>query len=63
MYKKSSHGYIIRQADSAYVPLTPENRDYQEYLSWIDAGNTPEPADPPVDGVPAFLPGAEPEES
>ena len=60
MYKESSNGYVMRLADSAYVPLTPENRDYQVYLSWVEAGNTPEPADPPINGVPAFLPGAEP---
>ncbi len=23
----------------------PDNKDYQEYLKWVAAGNTPEPAD------------------
>jgi hypothetical protein len=23
----------------------PANTDYQEYLKWVEAGNTPEPAD------------------
>ncbi len=27
------------------IPGDPNNTDYQEYLSWLDAGNTPEPAD------------------
>jgi len=27
------------------IPLAPDNTDYQEYLKWCEAGNTPEPAD------------------
>ena len=27
------------------IPFDPYNTDYQEYLKWIDEGNTPEPAD------------------
>jgi hypothetical protein len=26
-------------------PFDPANTDYQEYLKWIEAGNTPLPAD------------------
>lgn len=26
-------------------PFDPDNTDYQEYLKWLEAGNTPEPAD------------------
>ena len=27
------------------VPFDPLNRDYQEYLEWINEGNTPEASD------------------
>jgi hypothetical protein len=27
------------------IPFDPANTDYQAYLKWVEAGNTPEPAD------------------
>ena len=28
-----------------YVPQSPDNTEYQEYLKWLAEGNTPIPAD------------------
>ena len=41
---------IIKQEDipantRVGIPLDPANTDYQEYLEWVDEGNTPEAAD------------------
>lgn len=36
---------ISRLSDNASIPLDTGNRDYQEYLAWVEAGNTPTPAD------------------
>ena len=27
------------------IPFDPDNTDYQAYLKWLEAGNTPLPAD------------------
>ena len=36
---------IMRVADKAFIPFDDANTDYVEYKKWIEAGNTPEPAD------------------
>ena len=35
---------IQRISDNASIPFDEANTDYQEYLQWLDEGNTPEEA-------------------
>ena len=37
MYKYSKD-VILRIKDSAFIPIDPDNRDYVEYLRWVEAG-------------------------
>ena len=36
---------VIRLSDGTCIPFSPDNTDYQAYLRWIEAGNTPLPAE------------------
>jgi hypothetical protein len=46
-YQLTTGNTIIRLSDGAFIPQDPANKDFAEYLSWLDKGNTPEPADEP----------------
>ena len=51
MYQLTSGDSILRLSDNAFIPNDPGNRDYREYLQWIEEGNTPLPApSPPAPG-------------
>lgn len=51
MYKLVNNSYggeasmIQRLSDNAFIPMSEANTDYQAYLAWLEAGNTPEPAE------------------
>lgn len=33
------------QGVKTYIPFDENNSSYQEYLEWLELGNTPDPAD------------------
>jgi hypothetical protein len=39
---KNEANCIERLLDNAFIPFDDSNADYQEYLKWLDKGNTPE---------------------
>ena len=55
MYQLTSSDSILRLSDNAYIPNDPGNRDYREYLQWIEEGNTPLPAPPPPPPAPDYF--------
>ena len=49
-YKLHGDNIVIKNGHMC-IPFDNLNRDYQEYLEWLEAGNLPEPADPIIDYV------------
>jgi len=37
----------VRRSDGWAIPPDPANTDYAAYLTWLEAGNTPDPAPEP----------------
>ena len=47
-YKLTKETGVIKKEDGindASIPFDPANTDYQEYLEWVEEGNTADPAD------------------
>jgi hypothetical protein len=42
-YQLSTFDSVIRTADGACIPADPANRDYAEYLQWVEDGGVPDP--------------------
>lgn len=38
---------IVDMEQNCWIPADPANTDYQQYLAWLDEGNTPEPWEAP----------------
>jgi hypothetical protein len=47
LYKTVTAG-VRRTTDGATIPNDATNTDWQDFLKWQLAGNTPDPADPPA---------------
>ena len=49
LYKSTNGNSILKLVGGIYaiaIPADENNKDYQDYLAWLAAGNTPEAADP-----------------
>ena len=48
MYKLNKNADGIENGvvkDNKFIPMSPDNTDYQQYLKWVEEGNSPLPAD------------------
>jgi len=43
--KKESTNTILRKEDNAFIPINEENKDYQDYLEWVNNGGVTQAAD------------------
>lgn len=47
LFNSRYQAFIVDIEKNSYIPIDPANSDYQQYLLWLEEGNTPEPADIP----------------
>jgi hypothetical protein len=52
-YQLTATDSVIRTADGACIPNDPANRDYAEYLGWLEDGGVPDPYVEPEPSPPA----------
>ena len=45
MYQLNKENTGVIKDGVMFVPFEPNNTDYQQYLKWLEEGNTPLPAD------------------
>ena len=45
LFNSGFQEFVIKTESNSFIPFDPANTDYQAYLEWLAAGNTPEPAD------------------
>ena len=36
---------VLHIESNTFIPMNPDNTDYQTYLRWLEEGNTPTPAE------------------
>lgn len=46
---------LVRIEDNAFIPFDADNRDYQEYVHWVNAGNTATPYVAPAALIPSSI--------
>lgn len=55
-YQLTASDMILRTEDQAWIPPDPANRDYAEYLEWVEDGGVPDPYEPPPEPEPKPAP-------
>ena len=51
-YQLTATDSVIRTEDGACIPADPANRDYAEYLQWVEDGGVADPYVPPEEVPP-----------